>query len=324
MESAPQDSHEANASYEPESTYEILNSPELRAEYITYTDGLISRLAENKTDLAIYLDKSARPVAWLVNELWDILAPRDPKTGQAIAKPEIKFLNIDREQWGPFVGRSEDETGGININRIPEQSIDGLKEVFAPVAGRSRPGDISLLTNKRVMVVDEVRSSGDTLHMSEEIIKRAFPDATSIDGVYWMPKPAERDPKSGMLVSGAVPIWYSDETNLGRLVANRDASKSRQSNSSRQRAGAMWLSTLFRKGPDEAGRQLKREAKQLAEDLRQRKITYFHSPLWNSELEPIEDRIRRIDDLSVEEYARRRQAAHAHAGHVALSGNGLY
>jgi hypothetical protein len=305
MESAPQVSYEADASSEPQVTYEILNSPELRAEYITLTDGLISRLAEQGTDIAIFLDKSARPVAWLVNELWETLAPKD-QNGQILPKPAIKFLNIDREQWGPYVGRSEDKTGRIDIGRIPEEDIEDLRRVMAPVAGYNRPEDESLLTGKNVMVIDEVRMSGDTLHMSEAILQRAFPDAAEIDGAYWMLKPVKRDLHSGAVVGGEVPVWYSDRQVTGRLVANRDSTKSLRSNSSRQRAGKYWLSTNFR-DPDLSGRQLKKEAKQLAQDLKQHKIIFMPSPMWSRELEPVSERIARIDGIPIDEYVQLRQ-----------------
>jgi len=309
MEPVRKFQYENTASHEADIDYEILNSPELRAEYITYTDGLISKIVQAKADVVIYLDKSARPVAWLVNELWDTMAPIDPQTNMIMKKPETKFLNIDREQWQGVVGRSENETGGINVNAIPESNIDELRQVFATVPGKSRPEDSSMLSNKNVLVVDEVRSSGDTLKMSEGIIKRAFPDAARVDGEYWMLKPAHRDASSGMMISGEVPIWYSDETNKGRLVANRDTTKSNASNSSRQRIGGQWLSTRFRNGPDEAGRQLKREVKRLALDLKQHDIPYIHSPMWDSRLEPLPQRIARLNGLEVSEYAKLKQAA---------------
>jgi hypothetical protein len=319
MESAPQVSNEAKASFEPETTYEILNSPEMRAEYITYTDGLISRLAESETDVAIFLDKSARPVAWLVKEFWNTMAPVNKQTGQIMKMPEIKFLNIDREQWGPFIGRSEDRTGRIDVSRIFENDINNLRNVLAPIQGYSSEDDISLLSNKKIAVIDEVRTSGDTLKMSEGILKRAFPDAADIEGFYWMPKPAERDTKSGMLISGEVPVWYSDRVVTGRLVANRDENKSANSNSSRQRAGALWLSTNFKGEHDESGRQLKREVKRLAEDFKEHKIPYIHSPIWSSELEPLADRIARFDGLTLHEYAGlKREAGESTAKFIEL------
>jgi len=297
---SPEASHKENE-------YHILYSSEIRAKYLTLTDELIRRMAEQKTDVAIFLDKSARPAGWLVNEFWDDLAPKDPNTGETPKKPYIKYLNIDREQWGPFIGRSEDRTGGINVNRIPSQSIQDLRDVMARIPGVTPSDEETLLTNKRVMVVDEVRSSGDTLRMAESILKRAFPDAVEVDGVYWMLKPAERDERSGALISGEVPVWYSDRTNEGRLIANRDATKSRAAGTRVQAAGALWLSTLFRGGHDEKGRQLKQEVKHLAEDLRNHKLPYMPTPEYPIDIQA--QRISSLNGISMEEYAKLRQHA---------------
>lgn len=308
MERAPSErSHETeNTNHESgsEPKYEILSSPELRVKYLTLTDGIIKRMAEQHTDVAIFLDKSARPVAWMVNEMWDILAPRKAETGSPAKKPAIKFLNIDRETWGPHLGRSEDKNGLIDVGRIPQESIDNLKQVFAPVAGISKESDETLLTDKKVMVVDEVRSSGDTLHMAEGMLRRAFPDAARIDGEYWMLQPAVRDPRSGALISGEMPVWYNDRSNEGRLVANRDDVKSRMSNSSRQRAGGLWLSTRFRGGPDKSGLQLKLEVKMMARDLREHQLVYKPSSGWDEQTEDLDTRIERIDGISVDEYVK--------------------
>lgn len=60
-----------------------------------------------KFDAVIYLDKSARPVSWLVNELWDdfTTAPR----------PEFEgFLAIDRVTWFRAVGLNVDNHGNLN------------------------------------------------------------------------------------------------------------------------------------------------------------------------------------------------------------------
>jgi hypothetical protein len=298
------------AALEPEIEYEykILNSPELRAKYITLTDGLICKLIQNKTDVAIFLDKSARPVAWLVKELWETLAPKDPDTGEIMPIPEMKFLNIDREQWGAITGRSEDRVGGINVSRIPSERIEELQDLYAPIAGSSQLGDKSLLTGKHVTVVDEVRMSGDTLKMAEKILQRAFPDAISVDGEYWMESLARRQSQTSAIIGGEVPVWYSDETVTGRLVANRDTTKSMASPSSRQRTGRYWLSARFRQ-PDQSGRKLKEEIKELSKDLKTNRILYMPSTLWDSNLEPVGDKIYRINDITIDEYIGLRKAS---------------
>lgn len=287
--------------------YEVLNSPELRAKYLQLTDELICKMVENGTDVAIFLDKSARPVAWMVNKLWDQLAPKTDNEGNPVQKPEIKFLNIDREQWGAMLGRSEDKTGGINVDRLEPTRAEELRDLYAPINGYSNASDESLLTGKNVMIIDEVRQSGDTLAMSEGIIKKVFPDAKSIEGVYWMFGTSRRD-KSGNKIGTEVPVWYSDRETTGRLVANRDTNKSDNSNSSRQRVGRYWLSTPFRE-PDTKGLQLKKEVAWLADDLRDHKLIYMPAPSWPESIDPVENRIERINGITIEEYVTLRREA---------------
>jgi len=312
MERAPSESsHESeNKNHEAQSEphYEILYSPELRAKYLTLTDGLIKHLTDQKTEVAIFLDKSARPVAWMVNEMWDVLAPQDADGNLISKKPQIKFLNIDREQWGATLGRSEDKDGLINLDRLHPERLQELRDLYAPIAGVSQESDQTLLTNKNVMVIDEVKMSGDTLAMSEAIIKKAFPDAASVNGAYWMLDPAKRDPRSGALTGGEVPVWYSDETNKGRLVANRDSTKSSMSNSTRQRTGAYWLSTRFR-NIDFSGRQLKQEVKWMVNDIRGHRLIYKPASGWDESTEDVDTRIQRINGLSIDEYVGLRREA---------------
>jgi len=295
-----------------EHQYQILDSPEIRVEYIKLTDELIYKLVTQETDAAIFLDKSARPVAWLVKVLWPILAPVNPKTGEQFKLPDIHFLNIDREQWGAILGRSEDSEGGIDIKRLPSERLKELRQIFAPVVSFSKESDKSLFTNKKVMVIDELRQSGDTLDMAEKILEQAFPDAAEIKGAYWMYGRVKRDPASGAMVGTEAPVWYSDTEITGRLVANRDVRKSLESNSLRQRIGRYWLSTNFRR-PDLKGRQLKQEVKWLSEDLRAHRLIYEPSLLWDSldSPESIAERIRRINNIEVDDFIRLKRVSPA-------------
>lgn len=293
---------------EAERQYRILDSPEMRVNYLRLTDELIAKMVSQETDVAVFLDKSARPVAWLTKELWPILAPINPKTGEQFKLPDIKFLNIDREQWGAILGRSEVKEGGINVESLPDERLEELRQVFAPVAGISNEGEQSLLTNKKVMVIDEVKMSGDTLEMSEKILQKAFPDATEIEGAYWMLGTIKREAESGVRVGQEVPVWYSDTVVTGRLVGNRDTRKSMASNSSRQRTGRYWLSAPFR-SPDMEGRQLRKETEWLAQDLQEHNVIYMPSLAWDStSVEPVDRRIERINGISVEQFIELRKA----------------
>lgn len=280
--------------------YSILNSDELRTEYVTLTDGLIREMVDDHTDIALFLDKSARPVSWMVKDLWDQLAPTVDRDGKQYDRPVFKFLNIDREQWGAIVGRSEDE--GIDINRIPEKRIEELRHVFAPIT--NDPTHRSIFEGKNVLVIDEVSASGDTLHMSTHIMERAFPEAASIKGAYWMHGHVQQNPKTGVKMNTKLPVWYSDELLTGRLVANRDSSASAKSNSARQRIGKYWLSTTFRGNVDQRGLALKSDITQMAEDLRNHRIPYMPSPLWDEKGSlSLDDRIVHLNGgMPVEDY----------------------
>jgi len=60
-----------------------------------------------KSDAVVYLDKSARPVSWLVNEMWD-----DFTTQPRLEREE--FLAIDRVTWFRAVGLKVDSQGNLN------------------------------------------------------------------------------------------------------------------------------------------------------------------------------------------------------------------
>ena len=60
-----------------------------------------------ETDVAIYLDKSARPVSWFVNEFWEDFTDK--------SKPQTEHLAIDRRIWFRYFG--------IDIDR--SEYIDG-------------------------------------------------------------------------------------------------------------------------------------------------------------------------------------------------------
>lgn len=280
--------------------YEILNDPNLRMRYVNLTDELIRKTQAEGKDHLIFLDKSARPVAWMMKELWPVLAEAD-ENGEIPPMPDVSFLNIDREQWEPIVGRSED-AAGMNIDNIPEKEIQNLRSVF----GAERENG-SVLKNKNVMLVDEVQVSGDTLRLARGVLNRAFGDEANIDGAHWMMPHIKTDPKSGARYNAELPVWYSDTSVLGRGVANRDSTKSRQSPSRVQRVGANWLSSRFREGPDEKGNQLRKEAKMLAREVADRVLPYFPSP--SRSKEDFVSRVRSFNGLEPREFAQIRQEA---------------
>ncbi len=105
--------------------------------YLDITKDTIKNLAGEgkdkklpRTDVAIYLDKSARPVSWFVDELWkDITEEPQPRT---------EHLAIDRRAWfdhfrvnigyGEYLSDSDDLAGwkDIPIHDVKEEEIASL------------------------------------------------------------------------------------------------------------------------------------------------------------------------------------------------------
>ncbi len=61
-------------------------------------------------DHVVYLDKSARPVSWLVNMFWNDFAAED-LNGNKICRPKHSYVNIDRSPWFRNVGINVTDDG---------------------------------------------------------------------------------------------------------------------------------------------------------------------------------------------------------------------
>ena len=244
-------------------SYSILEPASLRSRYATLTDALIYRLEGHDgwiPDYVVCLDKSGRPVAWLARALWPILA-RTPGTDFTQARvppmPQFRFVNIDREQWWSYTGGSE--FGVIDVSKVPEQAIAALRRVFLPQADSVA----AWLDRRRVLIMDEVKNTGDTLQIARGLFARAFPTA-DVRTTHWMDPGSTRD-RSGMRRTSEVPVWYRADIWQGRLVGNRlDPDNPRTT--ARNREASLFLSTRP-VNPDDRGRRLRREVAQLAADV---------------------------------------------------------
>lgn len=208
---------------------------ELEIEYVNLTDKLIHKMTHGETVFengervslvptkVIFLDKSARPLAWLVRDLWDTLAP-DPGSDVVPEQPDFKFLNIDRNQWRAQL--DPNNTGLFDTGNLTDEQIAGLRSIF----NRQHDGSFDAeneLDDEVIMIVDEVRATGTTLSIAESIVKSAFP-SSKVFGTHWMVQPKN---VSGATGNADLPVWYRDDSTnekftYGRGIGNRvDASK---------------------------------------------------------------------------------------------------
>lgn len=258
--------------------------------YVGYTDHLIHDInhfdedAEGNpiaADYVIYLDKSARPVAWMTRELWPELAEPNEE-GEYPHMPEMRFLNIDRLPWrvDPAVEIGREPS---NFREPTQEDIEGLRSIFA-MPGKTADGP-SPLDGKRILIVDEVFDSGDTMRVSTELVGRAFP-GSKVKGSFWMVERGIATDKFQSVKVNDTPVWYEKDEESGRGIFGQVPEGASTANKKTNlTAGAhQFLSTrpyipaanadgeLIIDTIDQRGMALRRDVKRMAKALRDGEI----------------------------------------------------
>lgn len=228
-------------------TSEVIGINENIMHYVQDTALLISRIdgsvnGETTTpdafDHVVYLDKSARPVSWLVNLFWSSFAALDENGVQA-KRPRHTYVNIDRSPWFRHVGiavsddgrqksngelatysdfiRNKDNLTNRHLAAIRSLFIEGGIEEEDPDKIMKTP---TIIDGKRLLIVDEVSRTGSTLSIAEFLFKQAIPEAKYVKGTYfWNPgEPPIKIGNENMLTS--LPVWYDPQTVKGRGIGD--------------------------------------------------------------------------------------------------------
>lgn len=302
------------------------------ANLIAEIDGTSTEYESNaelaKPDHVIYLDKSARPVSWLVNVFWDKFSENE--------RPAHSYLNIDRQPWFRASGVQVDANGYVtapdgsqhrasshdfNINNVPEDTFARIRGLYLDGGIESEnPEEImntpSKLDGKNILIVDEVRRSGATLEIAQELIKRAFPEAASVRGAYFWESGTKNSPDGEESQMLSVPVWYDSSTQDGRGAGDVDKThydrRHEEFQTPRTRAqkyGAMVLSVIHDLGKERGGlsRELMREVKQMRQDFDDGKILMRYPRKMNDEkieeyIESVGLRLAPVSDKSPDTY----------------------
>lgn len=174
--------------------YEILSTPEIRNDLLTRMNVLIKQIGDREIDVLIFLDQSARPLSWLLKDLWQYVWADKPR-------PAIKFVNVGlksyahegsarrltfssiHEPWfieddlRRMVDRWQIDQDWLDVGQLPEdwnepilnqsEELERLNERFQ-----------HHLKNKRVLIVDEFVDSGRSLLSSLGALSVTFPSTT--------------------------------------------------------------------------------------------------------------------------------------------------
>ncbi len=292
----------------------LKTTEQLRAEYVHLTDEIVRQLTDGirvedpvsgeyiyeKPDYVVWLDKSARPVAWLTRDLWPLLA--QDENGKVPKIPESRFVNIDREQWVNTV--DPNGTGMVDIDRVDESVIRSLRSIFVVPEYKKEGLTEAIdqapaeLDGKTILIIDEVKASGKTLDIAHKFFQRAFPTAR-IGTTHWMRGMAQIGTAQG---NADLPVWYRSDIEEGRGVGNRDQNRSQRSKSTTQRLGGWFLSTAL-ESRDSLSAQLRSELHQLAQGARSGEVLVVPSHQRDDFIE----RAERLNGMTLDEFKSAKQ-----------------
>lgn len=183
--------------------------------------------ANQTPDSVVWLDKSARPVSWMVDALWDQFA--DDRAD----KPNYEFLNIDRADWFGRQGHSQlasEQRLGANdfdIDKVPEEDILRIRAIFTD--GKIDPDNWqesvttlpTRLDGQNVLIIDEVKNKGGTLSIATQLLSRAIPEATFSGDYFWSRGSYAPDvSRPDELQMESAPVWYDSTSPYGRGVGD--------------------------------------------------------------------------------------------------------
>lgn len=212
-------------------------------EPLTGDTGTVTR-----PDAVIYLDKSARPVRWFVSAYWNQLARTPP--------PATGFLSIDRMNWFPRLGvQVTDIRRGWGIGPDGTEKHLDLTDLTTRLRAISADPDLrsglrhqcariralfvrrplptgpdwadkvwdtpTVLDGKTLVIIDEVKSAGATLHLAQTLLRTAIPEASAIAGEYFWASTSTRL-IAGQPQMGTPPVWYQPSDPWGRGVGDLD------------------------------------------------------------------------------------------------------
>ncbi|MEI6510692.1 MAG: hypothetical protein WCO25_01465 [Candidatus Uhrbacteria bacterium] len=131
--------------------FRIVRDSHVRRLLRDRTEAIVEAAYHNGTHALVFLDKSARPISWLVREVWK-------KNHGMLNRPQIRFMNVGKPEGGRL---AIDAPRSVSPDAVAE-----LRRLFG-----------SQFADKDVMIVDDLSATGKTLETATRVFQEAFPSA---------------------------------------------------------------------------------------------------------------------------------------------------
>lgn len=190
----------------------LLPSSELVESTYRFIDSFAARIRDGNLPKTIFfLDRSARPVAYIFRKLFSVYYPK-------ISSPAIRFINIGQNGIAPI---------------SYEMSFNGPASIIKDIYG----GHID--SRATILIIDEWSQTGVTIKKAEKLLSDAFPEATIQSQIAYKRLPCWYD--SNYL--GVEEYGASDYVDMAEQKYRRQTGK--------ELDGEWWNNTEFMKIRDE-------------------------------------------------------------------------
>lgn len=221
--------------------YHLLDNPEIRLELCARTIDLAQYIVENQITTVFFLDKSARPISYLLRRIWQHEYP-------AVKKPRQHFVKIGRHNYqgessyssnsASMIGDLFDQDDNDRFSKTWLEELDmsntedrtALEKTLAP----DRPGyfaelhktfeiqdNQTPLEKERVLLVDDYENSGKTLLLAQRIFAATFGDELATLQTYTFVPKAEDD-------SSKEAEWWNYTRSVSRRITSKTALQNSQ------------------------------------------------------------------------------------------------
>lgn len=186
--SYPHNSQEGNVRGEGAPTQEPIFTQEQKAVLQERTKELLDTIVEDEVKLVVFLDRSARPFAWMLREAWKKYAP-----GKSM--PAVKFINLGGEKvplygeygyvgdiWEEYYDTQKDYQQAVQdfwAKLNTKQYVVSLRRDIQPILEGENVGT-GWPPKGEILLVDDYQGTGFTNELASAFFRHHFPEVRAL------------------------------------------------------------------------------------------------------------------------------------------------